>query len=134
VQINGTPGGQLLPTITVFSCAFRTSAFYHPPSCLGINSPPLFTPTFGAHCVPSSKTTLVMPLRRMSQHLHPNEGPLRESTNNHPRHKLAPQTSKAHWLSTYNSHHGLCTTEQCHHQSTMATPTPTNFSCVMKLP
>jgi hypothetical protein len=33
-----------LPTITVFSCAFRTSTFYDPPSCLGINSPGLFTP------------------------------------------------------------------------------------------
>jgi hypothetical protein len=51
-----------------------------------------------------------------------------------PRHKSAPQTPKARWLSTYNSHHGLCTIEQCHFQSTTATPTPTNFSCVTKLP
>jgi hypothetical protein len=60
------------------------SHFYHPPSCSGINSPRLFTPTFGAHRVPSSKTTLTMTPRRMSQHFHQDKGPPRESTNNNP--------------------------------------------------
>jgi hypothetical protein len=64
---------------------------YHPPPCSGINSPRLFTPTFGAHCVSSSKTTLSMPPKRMSQHLHPDEGPPRESTNNPPLHQPSSQ-------------------------------------------
>jgi hypothetical protein len=32
-----------------------------------------------------------MPLRRMSQYLHPDEGPLRESTNNPPLHQPSTQ-------------------------------------------
>jgi hypothetical protein len=92
VHIDGTPERQLLLTITVFSHVFCTSAFYHPPSCLGINSPPLFTPIFGAHRVPRSKTTLPMTPRRMSQHLHSDEGPLRESINNPPIHQPSTQS------------------------------------------
>jgi hypothetical protein len=71
----------LLP-ITVFSRASRTFASHHPPSCSGINSPRLFTPTFDVHRVLSSKTTLMMPPRRMSQRLHLDVGPPQESTNN----------------------------------------------------
>jgi hypothetical protein len=80
-----------LPTITVFSCTFRTSTFYHTPSYSEINSPWLFTPTFGAHRVPRSKTTLTMPPRRMSQRLHADDRPLRESTNNPPLHQPSIQ-------------------------------------------
>jgi hypothetical protein len=63
VHIDGTPGGQLLSTITVFSHAFCTSTFYHPPSWKGVNS----------------------------QRLHPDEGPPRESTNNPPLHQPSTQ-------------------------------------------
>jgi hypothetical protein len=73
--------GQSLLVITIFSHASRTFASHHPPLCSGINSPRLFTPTFGAHRVLSSKTTLMMPPRRMSQCLHLDEGPPEESTN-----------------------------------------------------
>jgi hypothetical protein len=91
VHIDGTPGGQSLLAIIVFSRASRTFASHHPPSCSGINNSRLFTPTFGAHRVRSFKTILVMPLRRMDQHLHPDEGPPRESTNNPPLHQLSTQ-------------------------------------------
>jgi hypothetical protein len=41
-------------------------------------------PTFGAHHVRSLKTTLTMRMRRVSQHLHPNEGLLQTSDQNQP--------------------------------------------------
>jgi hypothetical protein len=87
VHIDVTPRGQSLLAITVFSRASRTFASHHPPSCSGINRPRLITPTFGSHHVLSSRTTLVMPPRRMSQCLHPNEGPPKESTNSPPIHQ-----------------------------------------------
>jgi hypothetical protein len=80
-----------LLAITVFSCAFHTFASRYPPSCQGINSPQLFTPTFGAHHFPSSKTTLTIPLRRMSEHLYLDEGPPQESTHNPSFHQSSTQ-------------------------------------------
>jgi hypothetical protein len=91
VHINGIPGGQLLLAITVFSSAFHTFASRYPPSCQGINSPQLFTATFGAHHFPSSKTTLTIPLRRMSEHLYLDEGPPQESTHNPSFHQSSTQ-------------------------------------------
>jgi hypothetical protein len=82
VRIDGTLGRQLLLAITVFSHTSCTFTSHHSPSCSGINSPQLFTLTFGAHRALSSKTTLTMSPKRMSQRLHPNEGPPQESTNN----------------------------------------------------
>jgi hypothetical protein len=41
-------------------------------------------PTFGGHHVLSPKTILTMPLRRISQHLHPDEGLPRASNKNQP--------------------------------------------------
>jgi hypothetical protein len=46
VHIDETLVGQLLLVITIFSHASHASASHHPPSCSGINSPWLFTPTF----------------------------------------------------------------------------------------
>jgi hypothetical protein len=91
VHIDGTTGEQLLLAITVFSRASCTFASHHPPLCSGINSPRLFTPTFRAHHVLSLKTTLMMPSKRMSQRLHPDEGPPQESTNYPSLHQLSTQ-------------------------------------------
>jgi hypothetical protein len=70
----------------------HTSAFYHPPSCSGTNNPRLFTPTFGTHHVPSSKTTLAILPMRICQRFHPVEGPPRESTNYPPLHQPSTQS------------------------------------------
>jgi hypothetical protein len=91
VHIDEIPGEQLLLVITVFSRGSRTFASHHPPSCSGINSHRLFTSTFGVHRGLSSKIILTMPPRRMSQHLHPDEVPPQESTNNPSHHQLSTQ-------------------------------------------
>jgi hypothetical protein len=71
-------------------------------------------------------------IKSPTNHLHHPHHTTISSTNHHLRRKSAPQIPKAHWPNTYNSHHGPWIIEQSHHQSTMATPTLTNFSCVMK--
>jgi hypothetical protein len=92
VRIDETLGGQSLLAITVFSHTSRTFTSHHPPSCLGRNSPRLFTSTFSAHRVLSSTTTLAMKPMRMRQRLHPDEEPPRESTNRQP--STSPPLSK----------------------------------------
>jgi hypothetical protein len=70
---------------------FHTFAPCLTPSCSGIDSLRLFTLTFGAHHVQSSKTTLTMPSRRLSQRLHPGEGPMKESTDSPCLHQPSTQ-------------------------------------------
>jgi hypothetical protein len=64
---------------------------------------------------------------------------LRHTTNSptnhhHPRHTSAPQIPKVRWLTTYNSHLGLCITELHHRPNTTATPTHVNSLCATKPP
>jgi hypothetical protein len=80
--------------IDIYCClslVFRTFAPCHLPSCSGINSLQLFIPTFDAHRGLSSKTTLTMSLRRLSQRLYPGDGPPQESTDNPPLHQTSTQ-------------------------------------------
>jgi hypothetical protein len=60
---------------------------------LCISSPTIVfgVPTFSTHRVLSSKTTLTMLPRRLSQRLHPRKGPLQESTDNPPLHQPSIQ-------------------------------------------
>jgi hypothetical protein len=82
VLIDGTLGDQLLLVITIFVCS--------PHLCIPISHLCIrdsialgyLVPTFGAHHVLSSKTTLTMPPRRFSQRLHPDEDLHQTSTQN----------------------------------------------------
>jgi hypothetical protein len=74
VLIDGTPGELLLSAITIFVRSPRPSHLCLIHSCLGLIAFGYVVPTFGAYRVLSPKTTLVMPTRRASQHLHPDEG------------------------------------------------------------
>jgi hypothetical protein len=63
-------------------------------------------------------------------HLH-----ITNTSNHHHLHRMwAPQTPKANWPTTYNSHHVLCTTELHLHPNTTATPIHVNSLCAMKMP
>jgi hypothetical protein len=76
---------QLLSTfiVVVFSHAFVAHLRSSPRVRYSIALDYLI-PTFGAHRVLSSKTTLIMSPRRVSQHLHPDEGLLETSPQNRP--------------------------------------------------
>jgi hypothetical protein len=87
VRIDETPGEHLLPFIVVLPLIFCTFTLVHLPPCSGINSLWLFIPTFGAHRVLSSKTTLTMPPRRFYQRLHSEEAPPQEPNNHRPLHQ-----------------------------------------------
>jgi hypothetical protein len=93
VHIDGTPEKQLL-SFTAVSLVSRTFAPCPSPSCSGTVSLRLFFSTFDVHRGLSSKTTLTMLLRRLSQRLHSAKGPLitHTSTNHQPR--PSPPSSK----------------------------------------
>jgi hypothetical protein len=65
---------------------------------------------------------------------HDTTDPKSPLANHHLRHTMTPQTLKARWPTTCNSHRGPCITEPHHCLSTMATSTPANSSCATKPP
>jgi hypothetical protein len=70
-----------VPPILIHTClhTFSLSLF-----CVGDQGLWTLTPNIGAHCVLSSRTTLMMPSRQFSHRLHPDEDMPQTSTHSQP--------------------------------------------------